>query len=92
VIEVPETGISDRVHAQSVRQFNELTASRLASWFQVFSVTTGIFTVVMTAGSWYLLRNSAPQPEAMQPLAGSPQPGSAASIQLRSASAGAAPT
>ena len=35
---------------------------------------------------------AAPQPEAMQPLAGSPQPGSAASIQLRSASAGAAPT
>jgi hypothetical protein len=57
-IEVSDTGISDRLYQQSVRQFNGLTSWRLASWFHVFGTTAGVVTIVVVAASWYLLRNA----------------------------------
>lgn len=59
-IEIPETGISDHLYRQSVRQFNALTAWKLSSWFQTFTVATGIIAIVLVVTACYLLRKSAP--------------------------------
>jgi hypothetical protein len=59
-IEVPDTGISDQLYWRSVRQLNELTAWRLASWFQAFTVATGVASIVVAIAACYLLRKSAP--------------------------------
>jgi hypothetical protein len=57
-IEVPDTGISDHLDWQSVRQFNDLTSWRLASWFHVYTGASGIISIMLAVASCYLLRKS----------------------------------
>ena len=59
-IEVPDTGISDQLYRQSVRQFDELTSWKLSAWFQTFTMATGIISIVLVMTACYLLCKSAP--------------------------------
>jgi hypothetical protein len=57
-IEIPDTGISDHLYRQSVRQFNDLTSWRLASWFHVYTGASGIISIMLAVATCYLLRKS----------------------------------